>query len=63
MLNNRELAKPSLDEVTRREDHQPAPGPPRPRCCMWAGGIMLAKCMAELKELAEHLSPAGWPTP
>ena len=55
LRNNRELAKPSLDEVTAEKIISQLLAAKTPLLYV-GGGIMLAKCMAELKELAEHLS-------
>lgn len=55
MTNNRELAKPSLDEVTAEKIIAQLLAAKTPLLYV-GGGIMLAKCMTELKELAEHLS-------
>ena len=55
LRNNRELAKPSLDEVTAEKIISQLLAAKTPLLYV-GGGIMLAKCMSELKELAEHLS-------
>ena len=55
MLNNRELAKPSLDEATAEKIIAQLLAAKTPLLYV-GGGIMLAKCMTELRELAEHLS-------
>ena len=55
LRNNRELAKPSLDEVTAEKIISQLLAAKTPLLYV-GGGIMLAKCMSELKELAERLS-------
>ena len=55
MTNNRELAKPSLDEGTAEKIVKQLLEAKTPLLYV-GGGIMLAKCMTELRELAEHLS-------
>ena len=55
MTNNRELAKPTLDEATAERIIKQLLAAKTPLMYV-GGGIMLAKCMTELRELAEHLS-------
>jgi len=55
MLNNRDLAKPSLDEITAEKIISQLLAAKTPLLYV-GGGIMLAKCMTELRQLAEHLS-------
>ncbi|WP_319239147.1 thiamine pyrophosphate-binding protein [uncultured Propionivibrio sp.] len=55
LLNNRDLAKPSLDEVTAEKIISQLLAAKTPLLYV-GGGIMLAKCMTELRQLAEHLS-------
>lgn len=55
LTNNRELAKPSLDELTAEKIIAQLLAAKTPLLYV-GGGIMLAKCMDELRELAEHLS-------
>ena len=55
LLNNRDLAKPSLDELTAEKIISQLLAAKTPLLYV-GGGIMLAKCMTELRQLAEHLS-------
>ena len=55
MSNNRELAKPSLDEETAEKIVRQLLAAKNPILYV-GGGVMLAKCMTEMREFAEHLS-------
>ena len=53
--NNRELAKPALDEATAEKIIDQLLAARNPLMYV-GGGVMLADCMSEMRELAEHLA-------
>ena len=53
--NNRELAKPALDEATAEKIIDQLLAARNPLMYV-GGGVMLADCMNEMRELAEHLA-------